>query len=596
MQEFTSPGAVAVDPSENLTTALWQWEAERPDHPILSYRSAGPFVDVDYGELAAKSRRVAAGLMALGLQKGDRVCVFSPTRYEYTILTYGIWAAGCVLVTIYDTSSAEQVEWIVSDSGARAIVCADAGLEAVYRERAGAVGTCEHAFILDEGGMDALIGLGRGLDDDQVMARAASVTQEDLGTLIYTSGTTGRPKGCMLTVGNYVWELRQVLEVLGDLLYEGASTLMFLPLAHSFANLVQASVVMAGNGTMAFSSGIPHLTEELPMVRPTWLFSVPRVFERVYNGAQQRAEADGKGRIFQLAADTAIAYSRQREAGSVSLRTRIMHGVFDRLVYVKLRNALGGRVAHSISGGAALGERLGHFYSGIGIVVLEGYGLTETTAGSTVNGPGSVRIGTVGRPLPGASIRIAGDGEVLIRGPHVFRGYWNNQQATAEAFTADGWFRSGDIGTLDDDGYLRITGRKKELIVTAGGKNVAPVVLEDRLNAHPLVSQSMVVGDDRPYIAALITLDPDELPRWAERKGKPYDREALASDPDLVAEIEAAVAAANAAVSRAESIRRYRILTEDFTMERDELTPTLKLKRRVVMQHHAEAIEALYAE
>jgi long-chain acyl-CoA synthetase len=596
MQEFTSPGAVAVDPSENLTTALWQWEAERPDHPILSYRSAGPFVDVDYGELAAKSRRVAAGLMALGLQKGDRVCVFSPTRYEYTILTYGIWAAGCVLVTIYDTSSAEQVEWIVSDSGARAIVCADAGLEAVYRERAGAVGTCEHAFILDEGGMDALIGLGRGLDDDQVMARAASVTQEDLGTLIYTSGTTGRPKGCMLTVGNYVWELRQVLEVLGDLLYEGASTLMFLPLAHSFANLVQASVVMAGNGTMAFSSGIPHLTEELPMVRPTWLFSVPRVFERVYNGAQQRAEADGKGRIFQLAADTAIAYSRQREAGSVSLKTRIMHGVFDRLVYVKLRNALGGRVAHSISGGAALGERLGHFYSGIGIVVLEGYGLTETTAGSTVNGPGSVRIGTVGRPLPGASIRIAGDGEVLIRGPHVFRGYWNNQQATAEAFTADGWFRSGDIGTLDDDGYLRITGRKKELIVTAGGKNVAPVVLEDRLNAHPLVSQSMVVGDDRPYIAALITLDPDELPRWAERKGKPYDREALASDPDLVAEIEAAVAAANAAVSRAESIRRYRILTEDFTMERDELTPTLKLKRRVVMQHHAEAIEALYAE
>jgi long-chain acyl-CoA synthetase len=366
MQEYTSPGAVAVDPNENLTTALWQWEAERPDHPILSYRSAGPFVDIDYGELAAKSRRVAAGLMALGLQKGDRVCVFSPTRYEYTILTYGIWAAGCVLVTIYDTSSAEQVEWIVSDSGAKAIVCADTGLEAVYRERAGALGTCEHVFVLDEGGMDALIDLGRGLSDDQVTARAASVTQEDLGTLIYTSGTTGRPKGCMIAVGNYVWELRQVLDVLGDLLYEGASTLMFLPLAHSFANLVQASVVMAGNSTMAFSSGIPHLTEELPMVRPTWLFSVPRVFERVYNGAQQRAEADGKGRIFRLAADTAIAYSRQRENGSVSLKTRIMHGVFDRLVYVKLRNALGGRVAHSISGGAALGERLGHFYSGIG--------------------------------------------------------------------------------------------------------------------------------------------------------------------------------------------------------------------------------------
>ncbi|MFO7548497.1 MAG: long-chain fatty acid--CoA ligase [Acidimicrobiia bacterium] len=596
MQEYTSPGAVAVDPDENLTTALWQWEAERPAHPILSYRSAGPFVDVDYGELAAKARRVAAGLMSLGLQKGDRVCVFSPTRYEYTILTYGIWAAGCVLVTIYDTSSAEQVEWIVSDSGARAIVCADAGLEGVYRERAGALGTIEHVFVLDEGGLDALIDLGRGLNDDQVLARAASVTQEDLGTLIYTSGTTGRPKGCMLTVGNYVWELRQVLDVLGELLYEGSSTLMFLPLAHSFANLVQASVVMAGNGTMAFSSGIPHLTEELPMVRPTWLFSVPRVFERVYNGAQQRAEADGKGKIFQLAADTAIAYSRQREAGSVALTTRVMHGVFDRLVYGKLRNALGGRVAHSISGGAALGERLGHFYSGIGIIVLEGYGLTETTAGSTVNSPGSVRIGTVGRPLPGASIRIADDGEVLIRGPHVFRGYWNNDQATAETFTIDGWFRSGDIGTLDDDGYLRITGRKKELIVTAGGKNVAPVILEDRLNAHPLVSQSMVVGDDRPYIAALITLDPEELPRWAERRGKAFDRTALVSDPDLVAEIEAAVAAANEAVSRAESIRRYRILADDFTMERDELTPTLKLKRRVVMDHYAEAIQALYTD
>ena len=379
-----------------------------------------------------------------------------------------------------------------------------------------------------------------------------------------------------------------------ELLNENSVTLMFLPLAHVFANMVQAAQIHAG-GRIAFSTGIPNLVEELAMVQPTWVFSVPRVFEKIYNSAEQRAIDGGKGAIFGRAVDTAIAFSEQSQAGRVSLGTKLKHTIFDRLVYGKLRAVFGGRLEFAISGGAALGDRLGHFFAGIGVSVLEGYGLTETTAGSTLNRPDAIRIGTVGQPIPGVTVRIADDGEVLIKGEHIFPGYWNNDAATAETIR-DGWFHSGDIGELDKDGYLRITGRKKELIVTAGGKNVAPAVLEDKIRANALISQCMVVGDNRPFIGALVTIDPDAFPRWAEENGKEGSVGDLVNDDGLRAGVQAAIDDANATVSKAESIREFRILPEDFSIEGGEMTPTLKVKRNVVADHYASAIADIYGD
>jgi long-chain acyl-CoA synthetase len=593
MQEFTTPTSVTVPTDDNTTTALWEWERTNPDKTVMAHRpDGGAFVDISYGELASKARRVAAGLMSLGLGKGDMVCIYSPTRYEYTILNYGIWAAGCAVVTIYETSAADQVEWIVQDSGATALICANGALEATFQEKAGKLGTCEHVYSLDEGGFDALVGAGAGISDADVMERAQSVTHDDIATLIYTSGTTGKPKGCVLSVGNFQWELRQVLEASSDLINENATTLMFLPLAHVFANLVQAGQVHAGAKT-AYSTGIPNLVEELSMVQPTWVFSVPRVFEKIYNTAEQRAIDAGKGSIFDKAVATAIAYSKESEDGKVGMGTKLKHMIFDKLVYGKLRATFGGKLNFALSGGAALGSRLGHFFNGVGLPVLEGYGLTETTAGSTLNRSDAMRVGTVGQPIPGVTVRIADDGEVLIKGPHIFQGYWNNDKATAEAIQ-DGWFHSGDIGQLDPDGYLKITGRKKELIVTAGGKNVAPAVLEDKIRASALISQCMVVGDDKPFIGALVTIDPDAFPRWAEDHDKDSPVRDLVDDADLKASVQEAIDAANATVSKAESIREFRILPQDFSIEGGELTPTLKVKRNVVAERYANNIRDIY--
>ncbi len=593
MIEFTTLGEVSIDPAENMTSALWKHEQERPTHPILSRRLGDEFVPITYSEMASQVRRLAAGFIGLGLEPGTRICIFSPTRYEFTLLDYAIWAAGCATVTIYETSSAEQVEWIVTDSGAEAVVCADDSLRQVLDKATISLGRQIHSFTMDSGGLDALVEAGSDITDDQVMERARSMGHDDLATLVYTSGTTGRPKGCDLSVGNFVWTVEQAMSVLGDIINPKASTLMFLPLAHIFARVAQVGSVARGN-LLAFSTGIPNLMDELQMVKPTWLFSVPRVFEKVYNGASQKAHAEGKGKIFDLAAKTASDWSRQSMAGSVGLKTKVLHAIFDKLVYSKLRAALGGRVTHAASGGAALGERLGHFFNGIGVTVLEGYGLTENTAVATVNPPDAPVIGSVGRPLPGSTIAIADDGEILIKGENVFRGYWNNPEATAEVL-ANGWLHTGDMGSLED-GYLRITGRKKELIVTAGGKNVAPAVLEDRLRAHPLVSQAMVVGDDRPFIAALLTIDPEEYPRWAQVNDIDAPLSEAASHPSVVAAVQEAVDKANEAVSRAESIRSFEILAEDFSIEGGELTPTLKVKRAVVHERYSEAIEELYAK
>lgn len=593
MQEYTTPGSVEISSDSNLTTALWQQEKDRPNHAIMAHRQgSGPFVDITYAEMAAQVRRIAAGLTALGLEKGDRVCLFSPTRYEFTLFDYAIWAAGCGTVTIYETSSADQVDWIVSDSGAKAIICATDDLKKVFLDQAGERGTCEHVISLEAGGLEELVAGGADISDEDVLTRAQSVGHDDLATLVYTSGTTGRPKGCELTVGNFVWTAAQIRGITADVINNSANTLMFLPLAHIFARVAQVVSVERGS-KISYSTGVPQLLEELEMVRPTWMFSVPRVFEKIYNSAKQKADADGKGKIFDIAAKVAVNYSTESQAGKVSLPTKIAHIIFDKLVYTKLRDVFGGQTRYAISGGAPLGERLGHFYSGIGITVIEGYGLTETTAASTASSPDTIRIGTVGRPLPGCTVRIAEDGEVLIKGGHILRGYWQNPEATADTIDADGWFHSGDIGTLED-GYLRITGRKKEIIVTAGGKNVAPAVLEDRLRAHPLVSQAMVVGDNQPFIASLITVDPDEFPIWAKQNDKTGSVSDLSDDADLKAAIQDAIDDANSAVSKAEAIKSFRILPEDFSIEGGELTPTLKVKRKVVAEKHAAVITDIF--
>jgi long-chain acyl-CoA synthetase len=443
------------------------------------------------------------------------------------------------------------------------------------------------------GAVEELSALGAEVADDDVHARRREVVAGDLATLVYTSGTTGRSKGCELTHGNVLYEIRTVVDVMPELFNSNAQILLFLPLAHVFARLIQFGGYHA-RVTLGHTPDVKNLLPDLAEFRPTLILSVPRVFEKVYNSAKQKAHAGGRGRIFDIAEDTAVEWSQAQESGGPGLLLRVRHAVFDRLVYGKLRAALGGRCAGVVSGGAPLGARLGHFFRGVGIPVFEGYGLTETTAAGSVNTPQHVKIGSVGRPLPGVGIQIADDGEVMIRGDVVYRGYWNNEAATKEAITEDGWFHSGDIGELDDDGFLKITGRKKELIVTAGGKNVAPAVLEDRLRAHPLISQCMVVGDNQPFIGALITIDPESFPAWRDEHGKSGGVADLVQDEDLRSAVQDAVTEANKAVSAAEAIKKFRILPVDFTEEGGELTPTLKLKRNVVVKQYAHDIEAIY--
>jgi long-chain acyl-CoA synthetase len=595
MQEYTSPGEVTVPPEENLTRSLWEAVRTDPDRPCVAHRVGDRFVEWSTRQFADEVSAVAKGLMGLGIKHGDKVCIYSATRLEWTILDYAIWAAGATTVPIYETSSAEQVEWIVSDSGASAIFIETPELKATFDQVAGNLPGCEHAFVIDDGALEQVKQAGADVTDEQLRERADGVTGDDIATIVYTSGTTGRPKGCVLTHYNFVWDCSQVEAGAREFFKSGERTLLFLPLAHIFARIIQTSCIRAGV-LLGFSTGIPQLVEELQIYKPTFLLAVPRVFEKVYNGARQKAEADGKGAIFDKAAHVAEQYSREQAAGSIRFGTKLKHGLFDKLVYGKLRNAMGGNVRYAVSGGAALGERLGHFFNGIGVTILEGYGLTETTAGACINRPDAFKIGTVGKPIPGASVRIAEDGEILLKGGNIFRGYYNNEEATKEVVTDDGWFHTGDLGSLDGEGFLKITGRKKEIIVTAGGKNVAPAVLEDRMRAHALVSQSMVVGDDRPFIAALITIDPEAFEAWAQANGKAGKSVAdLRDDPDLRAEIQKAVDEANQAVSKAESIRTFRILPEDFEVG-VELSQKMSVKRHVVAEKYADVIEEIYAK
>ncbi|MFD6437384.1 AMP-dependent synthetase/ligase [Streptomyces venezuelae] len=596
MREFSLPALYEVPADGNLTDIVRRNAAQHPDVAVIGRKVDGRWQDVTAKAFLADVRATAKGLIAAGVRPGDRVGLMSRTRYEWTLLDFAIWSAGAVTVPVYETSSAEQIQWILGDSGAVAcVVELDAHAEAVASVR-DTLPALKNVWQIDAGGIEELHGAGAEVPDATVDERSGAAKADDPATIVYTSGTTGRPKGCVLTHRSFFAECGNVVERLKPLFRTGeCSVLLFLPVAHVFGRLVEVAALMAPI-KLGHAPDVKNLTDELASFRPTMVLGVPRVFEKVYNSARAKAQADGKGKIFDKAADTAIAYSRALDTPSgPSLGLRLKHTLFDKLVFSKLRAVLGGRGEYAISGGAPLGERLGHFFRGIGFTVLEGYGLTESCAATAFNPWDRQKIGTVGQPLPGSVVRIADDGEVLLHGEHLFSHYWNNEGATEEAL-ADGWFHTGDIGTLDEDGYLRITGRKKEIIVTAGGKNVAPAVIEDRIRAHALVAECMVVGDGRPFVGALVTVDDEFLGRWAAEHGKPAGSSAssLRDDADLLAAIQSAVDDGNAAVSKAESVRKFRIIGSQFTEESGHLTPSLKLKRNVVAKDYADEIEAIY--
>src|SRR3712207_576232 len=555
-----------VGPDEAIPDMLAANVAEHGDEVGLRRQVDGQWTDVTWREFGEQVAGVAKGLVAAGVRAGDRVALQAKTRYEWTVCDYAIWAAGAVVVPVYETSSADQVAWILSDSGATAAIVErgeHADVVESVRDQAPDLGP---VYVLEDDGVGTLIAAGGDVPDGELEARRRTLSADSLATLIYTSGTTGRPKGCELTHGNFLFEVGNGMGLLTRFMNAQGSLLLFIPLAHVLARVLEVGAVKTRT-VIGHTPDISRSEEDLGQFKPTFVLAVPRVFEKVFNGAKAKAEAGGKGKIFDRAAQVAIDWSRAQDTGGAGLALKLQHALFDKLVYGKLRDALGGRCQGAISCGAPLGERLGHFFRGIGVTVYEGYGLTETTAAASVNHDGALRVGTVGRPLPGVGFRIADDGEILIRGGVVMRGYWRNEEATKEAIDADGWFHTGDLGEIDADGFLRITGRKKEILVTAGGKNVAPAVLEDRIRAHRLVSQCIVVGDQRPFIAALVTLDEEALPLWLQSTGKSADLtpEQLREDPDVVAAVQSAVDDANKAVSKAEAIKKFRILGSDFT-------------------------------
>jgi len=594
MNEISIPAIIPPAAAGNLTNLISERAWFEPERIVASRPLGDGWQPVTAKEFEEEIRSVAKGLIASGVKIGDRVAIMSRTRYEWTILDFANWYSGAVPVPIYETSSAEQIDWILTDSGAVAIIVETSVLADVAKPVMPS--SCKNIWSITDNALATLTAAGKSISDDEITNRRNALTPETLATLIYTSGTTGKPKGVQLTHGNFLAECGNVVNGASDLfLKPGGSTLLFLPIAHVFGRMVQIGAITAGLH-LAHCGDITRLPADLASFKPTFVLAVPRIFEKIYNGAESRAEAAGKGKIFHKAAEVAIAYSEGLDSKKISPLVRIQHGLFDKLVYSKIRAGMGGRVEAAISGGAPLGLRLGHFYRGAGIRVLEGYGLTETTAGATLNLTWAHEVGSVGKPIPGNTIKIAEDGEVLIKGPIVMKGYWQNDAANAEVFTADGYFKSGDLGRIDEAGYLYIVGRKKELIVTAGGKNVAPAVLEDRLRSHPLVSQCMVVGDNKPFIAALITLDPDAIKPWAVANKKEGASIAeLAKDPALLAVIQTAVDETNKAVSRAESIRKFTVLPVDFSIAGGQLTAKLSVKRHVVGQQFAREIDELFA-
>ncbi|MGU3502837.1 AMP-dependent synthetase/ligase [Mycobacterium sp. C31M] len=597
MREFSVPASFEIAEYDTVVSSVYSHERKDPDHVIFQRQVDGVWTDVTCAQAAGEIRSAALGLLAHDIGPGDRVAILSATRYEWPIIDFAILSIGAVTVPIYETSAPEQIKHVLNDSGAVLVFAETTAHAERVEQQADQLPGVRKVLVIDSAeapALQALAEAGKDADPALLEARVAAIKSADPATLIYTSGTTGLPKGCQLTHANLLYEIRGAKAAFPTLLRSGERLLVFLPLAHVLARAITIGA-FANKVTLGFTSDIKNLVPMLAVFKPTLVVSVPRVFEKVYNTAEQNARNDGKGRIFEIAANTAIEFSQAQDGNGAGLLLKLKHTVFDKLVYGKLRAALGGDCRAAISGGAPLGARLGHFYRGVGLTIYEGYGLTESSAAVTANQVGDMRVGSVGKLLPGNSMRLADDDELLLSGGVVFSGYWRNEQATADAFT-DGWFHTGDLGAIDADGFLTIIGRKKEIIVTAGGKNVAPAPLEDKLRAHPLISQAMCVGDQQPFIAALITIDPEAFVGWKERNGKDGSASVsdLADDPDLVAEIQAAVDEADKSVSKAEAIRTFKILPVDFTEDTGELTPTLKVKRKVVAEKFAEQIAAIY--
>ncbi|WBU38755.1 AMP-dependent synthetase/ligase [Homoserinibacter sp. YIM 151385] len=596
MHESETTALVQPDPEANATDLLLDRLRASPDSALFSLPTAeGGWSDVSVREFHDQVVELAKGLIAAGIQPGEKIGFMCRTRYEWTLVDFATWFAGAVLVPVYETSSPAQIQFNLADSGATALILETAEHFTRFDEVRAELPEVAKVWQVELGDLDKLRAGGAGIADEEVEQRRSAAVGSDLATLIYTSGSTGRPKGCIITHANFVELTRNAEVAMKEILAPGSSTLLFITTAHVFARFISVLCVYGGV-KVGHQADTKQLLPALGSFKPSFLLAVPRVFEKVYNSSEQKAEAGGKGRIFHAAAETAIAHSKALDAGAVPLGLRLRFALFDKLVYSKLKAAMGGRVVYAVSGSAPLGTRLGHFFRSMGIRVLEGYGLTETTAPATVNLVERFKIGTVGPALPGVGLRIAEDGEVLVKGINVFGGYWNNAEATAEVFDGD-WFKTGDLGALDEDGYLTITGRKKEIIVTAGGKNVAPAGLEDPIRANPLIGQVVAVGDQKPFISALVTLDPEMLPVWLNNNGEAADMalEEAATHPKVIAEVQKAVDVANGRVSRAESIRKFVILPTEFTEASGHLTPKMSIKRGVILKDFAPVIESMYA-
>ena len=598
MRELHVPAVVPAEPSANATDLLLDRVRLSPDSALFSLPTPeGGWSDVTTREFYDQVVALAKGLIAAGVQQGDRIGFMCKTRYEWTLMDFATWFTGALLVPIYETSAPAQIQYTLEDSGATWLMVETAEHFARFDEVRSELPQIQHVWKIDLGDLDKLAKSGTKVTDDEVEARRSAAQGSDPATLIYTSGSTGLPKGCVLTHSNFVETTRNAQVAMYEVVKPGASTLLFITTAHIFARFISVLAVSSGV-KVGHQADTKQLLPALGSFKPTFLLAVPRVFEKVYNSAEQKAESGGKGSIFRTAADTAVEYSKALDRGQVSLGLRARFAVFDRLVLSKLKKAMGGRVRYAVSGSAPLSPRLGHFYRAMGLRILEGYGLTETTAPATVNLVDNFKIGTVGPALPGVSIRVADDSEVQVKGVNVFDGYWNNETATKETFTKDGWFKTGDLGTIDDEGYLTIIGRKKEIIVTAGGKNVSPAQLEDPIRSNPVVSQVVVAGDKRPFVSALITLDGEMLPTWLANNGIAADLSLseAAKHPTVLAEVQAAVDAANERVSRAESIRKFHILPIELSEASGHLTPKMSIKRQVILDDFDAEIDALYAE
>jgi long-chain acyl-CoA synthetase len=595
MREFAVPPVVTVPDEDNTLTALWDAAESHPASVLFmrSFDDGATWQNVTSVQFREQVIAAAKGIAAAGVQPGDRVAIMSATRYEWTLLDYAIWAAGAVTVTIYETSSADQAKWIIEDSGAVAVIAENTEMTEMIE----GLGTqVKHVWTIDgePGAVAALNELGADADVD-IEERRTARKADDLATIVYTSGTTGKPKGCMLTHRNLLADIRNVIPEVPGVLFEGARMLLFLSLAHVLARILQLAG-MESRTTIAHADRT-KLTAVMPVVKPTTLLAIPRVFEKVYAGAYQKAVDGGKGHLFEKATACAKEYSRALDKpGGPGLLLKLRHKLWDVLVYSKIRAAIGGECTSAVSGGAALGPELGHFFRGAGITIYEGYGLTETAPVLSLNLQTAIKVGSIGRPTPGTALRVADDGELLAKGPQVFPGYWNNDAATAEVLDADGWFSTGDIAEIDDDGYVYITGRKKDIIVTAGGKNVAPGPLEKILDAHPLIAYAIVVGEGRPYIGCLISLDGEVLRDWLSRHDKDPDTPIaeLTEDPELLAELQQKIDEANATVSRAEQIKQFRVMPVELSEDAGEITPSVKVKRHVVMEKYASEVNALY--